>query len=578
MGNQYQNVVLAVFVGIFIQLWALTTLAITRDEVIANAERYATHKWKVLRGNANPTFNRFKTGQTVIGLPYNWGGFDTIEEFDEKLKKGHVAGKAFSKKVNGKAVYGKFAGIDCSGFVTRVWGITKKKYGTSTLSGISRKIRWSELKPGDILNDAGSHVRLFHHFTKDNRVKVYESTTSVNPKGVTHRVLSRSYAKKGKKGKYVPRRYKKIKEGSISPPTTIPTRPTPSISANTPVITEIRPNRLKALPSGQRQWIKIYGKHFTPHSKLELRMVGVTKFSDRVPIFISTKELWYKINVGSNANDWTVKVLNGKRRSKSSAFKVMTGPLVPGKYREASIRYLNSSDLRARSAWDLKVMRNEIFARHGYIFNTPKLKDYFKKQAWYEPKFRHISRQLTDIERANIKFIRRGEASIAIAFVDKSEPYPIVIIAWLSEIGYLNPLEASNPEKVKSGLKAFQRDARLPQTGKLDDKIWKKLSRIKLTSKTKRQLHSLIKSKWRSSPRSCDPDFIWIAVSLAEIGYFTQRLDSINMTNVRAALKAFQRDAGVLQTGLLDKTTWEKLSPLRLSTKMRKQIDLLRCR
>jgi hypothetical protein len=573
MSDKYQHVVLAVFVGIFIQLWALAAFAITRDEVIANAERYATHKWRVLPGNAHSKFNKLKTGQVVTGLPYNWGGFDTIERFDRKIRKGIVAGDS---KIFGKA-RGEFAGIDCSGFISRVWGIGR--HTTRSLHNDKKypRVDWKDLKPGDILNDAGSHVRLFHRFTNDNRLNVYESTTSVNPRGVTHRVISRNNAKIGKKGRYIPRRYKKIKEASISTPIQ-----TPSIYVSTTaVVTEVRPNRLKALPSGKRQWIKIYGKNFTPHSKLEFRMVGVTKFPNRVPIFISSKELRYKINVGSNANDWTVKIINGKKRSKSYAFKVVTGTLVPpGQYPEASTRYLKSADLIGKSAWELKLMRNGIFARHGYIFKTPKIRDYFNKQSWYEPKFRNVDNKLTDIERANIKFIRQRETSIAIQSGDKSDKYPIVIIAWLSEIGYVNPFEASNHQKVRSALKAFQRDSRLPQTGKLDDKVWEKLSLIRLNSKTKVQLHSLINSKWIDSTalKSCDPDLIWVAASLAEMGYFTKKLERINVKNVQAALKAFQRDIGVLQTGQLDKTTWERISAIKSSTKMRNQINVLRCR
>lgn len=38
-----------------------------------------------------------------------------------------------------------------------------------------------------------------------------------------------------------------------------------------------------------------------------------------------------------------------------------------GQYPFASERLLTEDDLAGRSAYDLKIMRNEIFARHGYI-------------------------------------------------------------------------------------------------------------------------------------------------------------------------------------------------------------------
>ena len=31
------------------------------------------------------------------------------------------------------------------------------------------------------------------------------------------------------------------------------------------------------------------------------------------------------------------------------------------------------------------IARNEIYARHGYIFNDPDLKAYFSKKSWYKP-------------------------------------------------------------------------------------------------------------------------------------------------------------------------------------------------
>lgn len=43
------------------------------------------------------------------------------------------------------------------------------------------------------------------------------------------------------------------------------------------------------------------------------------------------------------------------------------------------------SDLHGLSKSDVGFMRNEIYARHGYIFKTEPYKSYFESQSWYHP-------------------------------------------------------------------------------------------------------------------------------------------------------------------------------------------------
>ncbi|MBD2102126.1 YARHG domain-containing protein [Leptolyngbya sp. FACHB-261] len=50
-------------------------------------------------------------------------------------------------------------------------------------------------------------------------------------------------------------------------------------------------------------------------------------------------------------------------------------------------RPLTLSDLSGRSAWQLSLMRNEIYARHGRQFTDPQLQSYFKRQSWYQPRY-----------------------------------------------------------------------------------------------------------------------------------------------------------------------------------------------
>ncbi|MFB9079412.1 YARHG domain-containing protein [Flavobacterium procerum] len=82
---------------------------------------------------------------------------------------------------------------------------------------------------------------------------------------------------------------------------------------------------------------------------------------------------------------------------------------VPGIYPEGSKRQLRVSDIEGLTSWDLKVMRNEIYARHNYIFKTDDMKNYFNQQNWYTPRYNNIESMLTALEKKNIKFIQSYE-------------------------------------------------------------------------------------------------------------------------------------------------------------------------
>ena len=57
-------------------------------------------------------------------------------------------------------------------------------------------------------------------------------------------------------------------------------------------------------------------------------------------------------------------------------------------------------------------MRNEIFARYGYIFKEGgEMEKYFKSQDWYTPEHKNVNDFLTEIEKENLKLIREVEAN-----------------------------------------------------------------------------------------------------------------------------------------------------------------------
>ena len=74
--------------------------------------------------------------------------------------------------------------------------------------------------------------------------------------------------------------------------------------------------------------------------------------------------------------------------------------------------YLGYSDIKYLSSYQLKLARNEIYARHGRLFNDAALQEHFNNCTWYDG---HISPSsfnedvLNDYEKSNIKFIKKYE-------------------------------------------------------------------------------------------------------------------------------------------------------------------------
>lgn len=75
-------------------------------------------------------------------------------------------------------------------------------------------------------------------------------------------------------------------------------------------------------------------------------------------------------------------------------------------------RKLTESDIAGLGASDLKILRNYIYAIHGYIFKTRAMKNYFEMQDWYNGTIADqgtVYRELSSVERYNVNFIKRHE-------------------------------------------------------------------------------------------------------------------------------------------------------------------------
>jgi hypothetical protein len=73
------------------------------------------------------------------------------------------------------------------------------------------------------------------------------------------------------------------------------------------------------------------------------------------------------------------------------------------------MKNLTHKDLQVINSKRLSFVRNQFFARKGYIFKTDKMKNYFGNKEWYTPKYEDVSDSLSEIEKYNIELIKQLE-------------------------------------------------------------------------------------------------------------------------------------------------------------------------
>ena len=75
----------------------------------------------------------------------------------------------------------------------------------------------------------------------------------------------------------------------------------------------------------------------------------------------------------------------------------------------ASNTILKKEDVENMYKGDLEVMRNAIYARHGYSFKNRKMRYVFDQIDWYSPVHTDVRSNLTDLEKKNIDLLKRYE-------------------------------------------------------------------------------------------------------------------------------------------------------------------------
>jgi len=177
--------------------------------VLESARAYLAVNWVMNRENfekpgvenvCEPTQARFwqrprrfteaMIGTTIGPMPYRWGGDDTPDAFRLRAQLGALAGDICTCRSASYnyCLFAESAGVDCSGFVSRAWGIEKR--GTSGLLDVATDVpSIADLRPGDAFDWPGRHIRLLAAATPGAAVAftVLESSTRLDCEGVCER-------------------------------------------------------------------------------------------------------------------------------------------------------------------------------------------------------------------------------------------------------------------------------------------------------------------------------------------------------------------------------------------------------
>ncbi len=230
------GIVTLIVAGLALGLSACSTIGtVSRAEALRIAETYRSHLWTATERNryhgldpdgipVNTPDHTWRAGekgagywipnQVNKGIPYQWGGFVSIDDFERGLRQGKAAGDVYTafKREHLRAAVSRYAvGIDCSGLISRCWRLGRH-YSTRELPSLCKPIRFADLKPGDIINAHNHHVVLFAAWYDPRRewLLAYQSGTESSHKVVLSLIESSDFTSPG--SGYVPLRYKRIRD------------------------------------------------------------------------------------------------------------------------------------------------------------------------------------------------------------------------------------------------------------------------------------------------------------------------------------------------------------------------------
>ena len=168
-------------------------------------------------------------------------------------------------------------------------------------------------------------------------------------------------------------------------------------------------------PAIPENWILATVEDADGHSNVRARPSTVSAIVSQVQVgetFRTRREAgnWWPVELADGTEGYIAKRLIRVRGSNQSppapgSGSGSDGSLLPN----SSTAQLSANDMAGFSASELRIARNEIYARKGFIFQSADLTAHFEQFAWYQPTSTSV--QLNATEQANVQLIQSIESA-----------------------------------------------------------------------------------------------------------------------------------------------------------------------
>lgn len=182
--------------------------SVSRSEAQIRAVQMINYQWYYGYANYTPVpsgatrpdwLTTAGYNKTLQGIPYAWGGFDSLEtssnlsswsNYGDAMSKGKFAGNINTSSCCWVA---GTAGLDCAGFVGVAWKLTDTKRNTEGLAALTTQINQNQIQYMDAAYWPYRHILVFGESYDPSKTSIitYESTTDGDDKV---KVWTRSWA------------------------------------------------------------------------------------------------------------------------------------------------------------------------------------------------------------------------------------------------------------------------------------------------------------------------------------------------------------------------------------------------
>jgi hypothetical protein len=121
---------------------------------------------------------------------------------------------------------------------------------------------------------------------------------------------------------------------------------------------------------------------------------------------------WYKADAGYNARSLTATERKNLATIDAAQRKQRHAAISPGDMEHFENRLVTEDMLKGLSLHELRLLRNEVYARHGRQFRTEWLSQYFWSQPWYQAREDSAEPELSDVDKKNVETIVAYERKV----------------------------------------------------------------------------------------------------------------------------------------------------------------------